>query len=45
MQYFHDKFYPAGTSIATKDYYVRIKGVKYDAAAMAGVTASVEIPR
>ena len=38
MQYFHDKFYPAGTSIATKDYYgVNIKGPSYEeAAAMVG---------
>lgn len=38
MQYFHDKFYPSGTSIATKDYYgVNIKGIKYEeAAAMVG---------
>jgi acetolactate synthase-1/2/3 large subunit len=38
MQYFHDKFYPSGTSIATKDYYgVNIRGVNYEeAAAMVG---------
>jgi acetolactate synthase-1/2/3 large subunit len=38
MQYFHDKFYPAGTAIATKDYYgVNITGPKYEeAAAMVG---------
>ena len=38
MQYFHDKFYPVGTSIATKDYYgVNIKGPSYEeAAAMVG---------
>jgi acetolactate synthase-1/2/3 large subunit len=38
MQYFHDKFYPSGTAIATKDYYgVNIKGLKYEeAAAMVG---------
>ena len=34
MQYYHDKFYPSGTSIATKDYYgVDLKGVKYEEAA------------
>jgi hypothetical protein len=34
MQYFHDKFYPLGTSIATKDSYgVNIKGIKYEEAA------------
>jgi acetolactate synthase-1/2/3 large subunit len=38
MQYFHDKFYPSGTSVATKDYYgVNIRGVNYEeAAAMVG---------
>jgi acetolactate synthase-1/2/3 large subunit len=38
MQYFHDKFYPSGTAIATKDYYgVNIKGPKFEeAAAMVG---------
>jgi acetolactate synthase-1/2/3 large subunit len=38
MQYFHDKFYPSGTAIATKDYYgVNIQGLKYEeAAAMVG---------
>ena len=38
MQYFHDKFYPAGAAIATKDYYgVNIKGLKYEeTAAMVG---------
>src|SRR6185436_7441144 len=38
MQYYHDKFYPSGTAIATKDYYgVNIKGMKYEeAAAMVG---------
>jgi acetolactate synthase-1/2/3 large subunit len=38
MQFYHDKFYPSGTSIATKDYYgVELKGVKYEeAAAMVG---------
>ena len=34
MQYYHDKFYPAGTAIAAKDYYgVYLKGVKYEQAA------------
>jgi acetolactate synthase-1/2/3 large subunit len=34
MQYYHDKFYPAGTAIAAKDYYgVELKGVKYEQAA------------
>ena len=38
MQFYHDKFYPSGTSIATKDYYgVDLKGVSYEqAAAMVG---------
>jgi acetolactate synthase-1/2/3 large subunit len=38
MQYFHRKFYPSGTAMATDDYYgVHIKGVKYEeAAAMVG---------
>ena len=38
MQYFHDKFYPAGTARATTDYYgVNIKGPSYEeAAAMVG---------
>ncbi len=38
MQYFHYKFYPSGTSVATKDYYgVNIRGVNYEeAAAMVG---------
>jgi acetolactate synthase I/II/III large subunit len=38
MQYFHDKFYPTGTAIATKDYYgVNIQGPKFEeAAAMVG---------
>jgi acetolactate synthase-1/2/3 large subunit len=38
MQFYHDKFYPSGTSIATKDYYgVDLKGVNYEqAAAMVG---------
>ena len=34
MQYYHDKFYPAGTAIAGQDYYgVELKGVKYEQAA------------
>jgi thiamine pyrophosphate-dependent acetolactate synthase large subunit-like protein len=47
MQYYHDKFYPSGTAIATKDYYgVNIKGMKYEeAAAMVGGYAKrVETP-
>ncbi len=47
MQYYHDKFYPAGTAIATKDYYgVELKGVKYEqAAAMVdGYSRRVETP-
>lgn len=47
MQYYHDKFYPAGTAITTKDYYgVDLKGVKYEqAAAMVdGYAARVETP-
>jgi acetolactate synthase-1/2/3 large subunit len=38
MQFYHDKFYPSGTSIATKDYYgVDLKGVCYEqATAMVG---------
>ena len=47
MQYYHDKFYPSGTAIATKDYYgVELKGVKYEqAAAMVdGYARRVETP-
>jgi acetolactate synthase-1/2/3 large subunit len=47
MQYYHDKFYPTGTAITTKDYYgVDLKGVKYEqAAAMVdGYSARVETP-
>ena len=34
MQHLHDRFYPTGTSITTKDYYgVNIKGPKYEEAA------------
>ena len=47
MQYYHDKFYPSGTAIATKDYYgVDLKGVKYEqAAAMVdGYSSRVETP-
>jgi acetolactate synthase-1/2/3 large subunit len=47
MQYFHDKFYPSGTSIATKDYYgVNIRSVNYEAAAaiVGGYAKRVENP-
>lgn len=47
MQYYHDKFYPSGTSIAANDYYgVELKGVKYEqAAAMVdGYSRRVETP-
>jgi acetolactate synthase-1/2/3 large subunit len=47
MQYYHDKFYPSGTAVATKDYYgVDLKGVKYEqAAAMVdGYACRVETP-
>jgi acetolactate synthase I/II/III large subunit len=47
MQYYHDKFYPSGTAIATKDYYgVELEGVKYEqAAAMVdGYARRVETP-
>ena len=47
MQYFHDKFYPSGTSIATKDDDgVNIKNVKYEAAAtmVGGYARRVENP-
>jgi acetolactate synthase I/II/III large subunit len=47
MQYFHDKFYPSGTSIATKDYYgVNIKGIRYEEAAtmVGGYAKCVENP-
>ena len=47
MQHFHDKFYPDGTSIQTKDYYgVNIKGPKYEQAAsmVDGFAARVEKP-
>jgi acetolactate synthase-1/2/3 large subunit len=47
MQYYHDKFYPSGTAIATKDYYgVNIRGVKYEAAAtiVGGYGKCVETP-
>ena len=34
MQYYHDKFYPAGTAVTAKDYYgVDLKGVRYEQAA------------
>jgi acetolactate synthase-1/2/3 large subunit len=47
MQYYHDKFYPSGTAIATKDYYgVAIKDVKYEEAAaiVGGYASRVETP-
>jgi acetolactate synthase-1/2/3 large subunit len=47
MQYYHDKFYPSGTAIATKDYYgVDLKGVKYEqaAATVDGYSSRVETP-
>ena len=47
MQYYHDKFYPSGTAIATKNYYgVELKGVKYEQAASHGrwLFARVETP-
>ena len=47
MQFYHDKFYPSGTSIATKDYYgVELKGVKYEEAAamVGGYGCRVETP-
>jgi acetolactate synthase-1/2/3 large subunit len=47
MQYYHDKFYPSGTAIATKNYYgVELKGVKYEqATAMVdGYSRRVETP-
>jgi len=47
MQFFHDRFYPEGTSISTKDYYgVNIKGPRYEEAArmVDGYGASVSDP-
>ena len=47
MQFYHDKFYPSGTSMATKDYYgVELKGVKYEEAAamVGGYGCRVETP-
>jgi acetolactate synthase I/II/III large subunit len=47
MQYFHDSFYPRGTSITTRDYYgVHIKGPKYEEAAkmVGGYAAEVRTP-
>jgi acetolactate synthase-1/2/3 large subunit len=47
MQYYHDRFYPSGTAIATKDYYgVNIKGMKYEEAAamVGGYARRVETP-
>jgi acetolactate synthase-1/2/3 large subunit len=47
MQYFHDRFYPQGTSISNKDYYgVYIKGPKYQEAVrmVGGYAAEVSEP-
>lgn len=47
MQYYHDKFYPSGTAMTTKDYYgVELKGVKYEqaAAVVDGYSCRVETP-
>lgn len=47
MQFFHDRFYPQGTSVATKDYYgVHIKGPRYEEAArmVGGYAAEVSRP-
>lgn len=47
MQFFHDSFYPGGTSAATQDYYgVHIKGPKYEQAAkmVGGYAAEVANP-
>ena len=47
MQYFHDSFYPRGTSITTRDYYgVHIKGPRYEQAAkmVGGYAAEVRTP-
>jgi acetolactate synthase-1/2/3 large subunit len=47
MQYYHDKFYPSGAAIATKDYYgVNIREVKYEEAAaiVGGYGRCVETP-
>jgi acetolactate synthase-1/2/3 large subunit len=47
MQYYHDKFYPSGAAVATKDYYgVNIRGVKYEeaAAVVGGYGKCVETP-
>jgi len=47
MQYYHDKFYPSGTAIASKDYYgVELKGAKYEhaAALIGGYGRCVETP-
>ena len=47
MQYFHDKFYPSGTAIATKDYYgVNIWSVNYEEAArmVGGYAKRIENP-
>jgi acetolactate synthase I/II/III large subunit len=47
MQFFHDRFYPEGASITTKDYYgVNIKAPKYEEAAkmVGGYAATVKEP-
>lgn len=47
MQYYHDKFYPTGTAIATKDYYgVNIKDAKYEEVVgiVGGYARRVETP-
>ncbi len=47
MQYYHDKFYPSGTAIATKDYYgVNITDANYEqvAAIIGGYAGRVETP-
>jgi acetolactate synthase-1/2/3 large subunit len=47
MQFYHDKFYPQGTSIGNQDYYgVYIKGPKYEEAArmVGGYAATVKDP-
>ena len=47
MQYYHDQFYPTGTSFTTKDYYgVNIRGPKYEEAAsmVGGYAERVERP-
>jgi acetolactate synthase-1/2/3 large subunit len=47
MQFFHDRFYPDGTAVTTRDYYgVHIKGPKYQEAArmVGGYAAEVAEP-